>query len=267
MKKGLRITLIAAVGALVGLSVLDLGSEPSYRGKTLTTWFRDFRPLDAEPASLNELNEALTHLGTNCYSVLLSMLQQKDSPVLVTLAHYAQKQRLIPIRIVPASIRHWQAVYGFGVLRMSRPCSSAVVADLVRVYELNVSSSSQEAVTTILGTLGPEAEEALPSLLRGLNNTNEVALAYTIYAVLQVNRAHPHPELVVPALTNLLHHPYKGVRANSAMALGFFGQNARAAVPYLMPLVNDDEGTVRDYANYALQQSDPEAAAKVTKTP
>ena len=46
------------------------------------------------------------------------------------------------------------------------------------------------------------------------------------------------------------------------MALGAFGASAKAAVPHLMPLVNDKEGIVRDSADYALKQIDPEAAGK-----
>ena len=248
----LGVFVVAAVGVF-GWQLLP-NREPSYQGKTLTTWFGD------GPNPNNELYEALRLAGTNAYPVLLRMLRKEDLPGVLELVALAQKQWFFPVHYVPATIRHSQAVYGIGALGEH---SKDLLPGLIEIYDSKGSGSSQSAVAKIFAGIGPDAETALPSLLRGLNTTNEVVLANTIYAILRVNMACPKADQVVPALTKFLHNASPVVRAKAAAAIGFFGPEAKAAVCHLLPLVYDPDTEVMAYAIQALKRIDPEVAAEL----
>ena len=68
--------------------------------------------------------------------------------------------------------------------------------------------------------------------------------------------------LVVPALSKCLSDANNAVRIFAAQGLGWYGAEARQAVPALVPLLSDPCVLARDTAAYALKQIDPEAAAK-----
>jgi hypothetical protein len=207
----------------------------------------------------NDVDEALKHIGTNAFPVLLRMLRQQDSPVVLRLVQLAQKQRFVPVRYIAASVRHRQAVYGFGMLRVY---ATNAVPDLIKIYEANISTSSQGAVAIILAEMGPGTESALPALLLGLVGTDETAVANAIYAILHVDTVHPHSALVVPALINCLHHSSGYVRANAAMALGHYGPAAHPALSNLLMLSTDPDNNVRGYAIDAIKRIDPGTAVK-----
>jgi HEAT repeat protein len=68
-----------------------------------------------------------------------------------------------------------------------------------------------------------------------------------------------HSEIAVPALTDGLKEPRGQVRARSADALGYFGAQARSAVPVLLTFQNDPDSFVRECVARALKSISPEA--------
>lgn len=249
---GIGVILILVVGVAAFAWYVFAGQSLTYQGRTLTQWFGE----KSEPD--HGSYEALREIGTNAYPLLLGMLRMEDLPGVLPLVSLAQRLPLVPVHYIPADVRHQQAVYGIAALGEH---SKELVPGLIQLYELNRSESSQCAVAMALAGIGPEAQQALPSLLRGLGNTNELVLAHTIYAILRVNMSCPRPELVVPALTNFLHHPSALVRTKAAEAVGFFGPGATDAVSQLLPLLFDTDGGVRAYAAQAIRRIDPQNAA------
>ena len=69
---------------------------------------------------------------------------------------------------------------------------------------------------------------------------------------------HGRPELVIPALTERLRGKDKW---HTLSALGWFGSDAKAAVPVILPLLNDPDQETRNRAAIVLKRIDPEAAA------
>ncbi len=182
------------------------------------------------------------------------MLRKEDVPGVPALATLLGGQSFIPIHYVPAEIRHEQAVYGIGALGEH---SKVLLPDVVLVYRMSRSPSSQCAAARVIAGIGPDAKPALPVLLKGLSSTNELVLSDTIYAILRVNMAAPEPALVVPALTNFLYNPSTNVRIQAAAAIGFFGRNAKSALPHLLPLANDPDPELVGYALQALERIEP----------
>ena len=242
------ITLLLLIGALISLSHGLGAREPSYGHKTLTEWFGN------ATQGQSGLYEALRATGTNAYPVLIRMLRKEDLPGVSALASLLSGQSLIPVHYVPAEVRHSQAVYGIGALGEH---AKELLPEVVRAYQMRRSPSSQCAAAQIIAGIGPDAKAALPTLLKGLNGTNELVLSDTLYAILRVNMAAPEPALVVPALTNFLYNPSTAVRIRAADALGFFGPAAKSALPHLLPLANDPDFNLARYARQALERIEP----------
>jgi hypothetical protein len=74
-----------------------------------------------------------------------------------------------------------------------------------------------------LGMCGPLASNAVPILMRILDEHNSMTLQSTIIAL---GRIGCQPEVVVPALTNLLSDPDLRIRMSAASALRAFGYDA-----------------------------------------
>jgi HEAT repeat protein len=81
-------------------------------------------------------------------------------------------------------------------------------------------------------------------------------------AVIALMQLQKEPETVVPALLELLTGPNALTRSLTAVCLGGFGADAKAAVPLLLKALNDADSDVRDSAESALKEIDPKAPAQ-----
>ena len=140
--------------------------------------------------------------------------------------------------------------------------SQPAVPALIEIYDQNTAESSHAA--TALGLIGPAARAAVPSLLRGLADTN-LDVEFRQQCIMALGRIHAEPELVVPALMKSLSETINDtdvrIRAFSAIALGQFGPDAKPAVPLLTSLLQDPNRNVRSDATNALRLIDSAAAA------
>ncbi len=122
--------------------------------------------------------------------------------------------------------------------------------------------------------IGPDAKAAVPSLLRDATSTNDALRGFSL---LRSARSMPNRNVVVPIFINALQNPYPQTQYEAVIGLGAFGTNARTAVPALVKLIESEEPppptnypgfisrpSVKATALEALQQIDPEAAAKVS---
>ena len=254
------IALLSCVLGWLGLLVLSGPREPVYRGHTLTYWLEHYYILPPNiPRSGGILRpdpqavEAIRHIGTNAIPALLRQTRAHDSPLKLKLLALAQKQNLIgirstsgffpgsavplakrqhliDIRFTPASQRNLQASLGF--CELGSAASNAAPA-LIEIYNANISPSSQDAAIVALGSIGPAAKPALPSLLRTLADTNNYTRLACVRALASI---HAEPQSVVPALIKSLSDPHFGVRMLAAEALGQFGADAKPAVPALVEI-------------------------------
>jgi HEAT repeat protein len=131
------------------------------------------------------------------------------------------------------------------------------------MLDRNTTELSHAATT--LGLIGPAARQAVPSLLRGLPNTNR-DLEFRLQCILALGRIRAEPERVVPALMKSLSESLSDadvrIRAFSTGALGQYGPDAGSAVPLLTNLLQDPNPNVRLEATNALKRIDPAAVAQ-----
>ncbi|MDB6068695.1 MAG: HEAT-like repeat protein [Pedosphaera sp.] len=256
----LALLLLAVIGGIVWLA--SRPSEPMYKGKRLSVWLKFYdayatgsltSPQDRD--NLKLADEAVRAIGTNAIPTLLRKLGAKDSALTVRLMALAQKQHLFKVKFAPAYIRRYEGSSGLEALGAR---GKSAVPELIRMYEQDHSVVFRCFVASILSSIGPAAEQAVPALARALGDAN---LNTRVSAVVALRLIHAHPEIAVPALVKCLSDQGAGIkcRCNAAQALGAFGADAKPAVPDLLKMLADSDESVRLWANAALQEIDPEA--------
>jgi HEAT repeat protein len=124
-----------------------------------------------------------------------------------------------------------------------------------------------------LGTLGADAQKALPQLQAGIKRQdNDVRVLWFTTSIREqmivtLGLIGPDAKEAVGLLEEMLRDPEPSMRRQSIQALGKIGPAAKQAVPALIAVINDESepGIVHDLAREALKQVDPEAAAKLAK--
>ncbi|MDB6067667.1 MAG: putative lyase [Pedosphaera sp.] len=197
-------------------------------------------------------------MGTNAIPWLLLRLRAKDSsPLMDKLMALAQKQHFYQVKPrLPPRMRRAQGENGFWDLGAE---GKSAVPELVAMYEQKSLRECQESIANALGSIGPEAKAAVPVIVRGLGDMNEVD---SNYAAKALGRIHAEPELAVPALVNCLNRHYFILRQSAARALTQFGAEAKPAVPTFVKLLSDPDQEVKQMAKDALAKIDPEALTK-----
>jgi HEAT repeats len=255
MEKKWRILLAALlVAPLCGFGWWLLRpSEPSYKGKSLSVWLEY---LASDDGNTPEAREAVRQIGANAIPTLLRMLRANDSPLKTKCIELLDRQHLVKVRITPALEKNYEAGDAFSALGVD---AAVALPDLIQIYDEKISTDSQRMTAVSIGGIGPAASVAIPTLLRGLQTTNDPVRGYTVYALGEI---HSEPVLVVPELANLLHDSNGDVRCFAAQALGEYGTSAESSVPDLIRMLNDPQALTRYMATNALKQIDPEADAK-----
>jgi HEAT repeat protein len=147
----------------------------------------------------------------------------------------------------PDSARRHRAVEAFAHDASRSPdAARALMAVLASELEADVHSTVAEA----LGTLGPNALEAVPALVRLLKDEHVIVRERAASALGGVCARSP---LVLPALVHSLSDSHYNVRAAAAEALGRIGPDAASASAPLARLVTTDRiGWVRRQSAKAL---------------
>jgi hypothetical protein len=257
VRKRYRILLVVLLVAVVGGLAWQVlrPREPVYKGKSLSYWLgKACVFLDGEWDG--EAEDAVRQIGTNAIPTLLQMLRAKDSALTGKLLDLAEKQPFLTIRHTSAYQRNAQAARAFLILEAS---AKEAVPALIEIYDQNISEMSQLNTASALGSIGPAAKSAVPSLLRGMNSPDEDVRSLSIQALGEI---HAEPALVVPVLVKSLQDTKSGIKCDAAEALGEFGAEAKVVAPVLLQLLTDPDSSVRDAATNALKVIDPEAAIK-----
>ncbi len=99
----------------------------------------------------------------------------------------------------------------------------------------------------MIGYLGPQARSALPTLYRGLRDTEPQVQRSAMLALGKVQGAE-----AVPVLTGFLQDPY--LKYTAALTLERLGPSARTAIPALEALAREDDEYSRRSADDALSR-------------
>jgi HEAT repeat protein len=264
MRKRVHIALVVLLLILAGVSVWQglRRREPVYQGKRLSSWLEAYRLHGVAGvetwqvrAEQQKADEAVRQVGTNALPTLLRMLRAKDSALKVKLIGLAQRQHFVRIKYTPAEELNYRACWSFGVLRAK--ARSALPA-LIEIANENICPSRY--VVTVLDSVGPSAEEAVPLMLRWATNADPWVRCQAVFAL---GSLHAEPDRVVPVLTNALHDPSSDVQNAAVRQLGMLGRDARLAVPALVEFLNTSHDDMNKFnATNALKAIDSEAPAK-----
>lgn len=263
-KRGIILFLVLLVAlAGWGISFALTPREPVYDGKPLSYWLKGYDPLEGSEPGRQQADQAVRQIGTNAIPLLLRMLREQDSPLKLKLIALARKQHVIKINYVSASSHNIQAAAAFEKLG---PEAASAVPELVKICEMDfdlppreLSFSREYIVIETLGFIGPRAKTAVPLILKSLEHNPE-----GIDAIMALGRIHAQPDASVPALAQCLKASRRmEIRCVGAWSLGLFGRDARPAVPLLVEMLKDPDRALEKVASEAIQQIDPETAAKL----
>jgi HEAT repeat protein len=255
---------LGVVGVLVWLVMRRTG-EPVYREKRLSEWLRGYDYAGLKSRARAESDEAVRKMGTNAIPLLLQRLRENESSLKFRVFRLLEKQHFLIITNSRASTRNVEAGQAFRALGAA---AGTAVPELIRIYNRNISVDSQCAVAISLGCIGPAASNAVPALLARASNrqteigTNELVCDSAIFAL---GHIHAQPARVVPVLMEqLLHAPKANTQYAATVALGWFGADAKPAVPVLIKCYADvgNSAAMKAAVRTAIQKIDTGAAAK-----
>jgi HEAT repeat protein len=129
------------------------------------------------------------------------------------------------------------------------PLARPALADLCRTLR-DADPRTASGAAQALGSMGAEGGEAVPHLAEAMRGANIVLCRLAAKAL---------SEIGVPALPTLIIHLQNSdpfVRAESAMALGWMGPAARAAVPFLVRLLQDANADRNQTPSPGLHETD-----------
>lgn len=240
--------------------------EPVYEGRPLSVWLDHHVPSSAARPPFGspgwkEADDAIRHIGTSGIPTLLQMLRAKDRPPWVRkLMEIARRFGLRRLQYRYAMDLHEEAEYAFEMLGDT---AVSAVPELIRIYEQNLSPSSQSCTALALGHIGRGAEAALPVLIRGFAHTNADVRFHAVSAVMSIGG---NPEVVIPALTRALEDPQVNVRWNALVGLSRFFGRARPVVPQILKMLNDPgmlgDTSITQQVQIALWRIAPEKVGK-----
>ena len=110
-----------------------------------------------------------------------------------------------------------------------------------------------------LGRMGPAAGEAVPDLIRVLNDEEASVHLRAVSALAEIGTA------AVPALIAALNHQDTTIRCGAVDALGVMGPGAKGAVPALVILLSDQDYPLSRHSASALGLIGPAAVPALTQ--
>lgn len=112
----------------------------------------------------------------------------------------------------------------------------------------------REAAALALREIGIDAAAAVPTLILTIDDDSASVATATRRALERVCPSHP---FAVPDLAEQLRHPNWAIRRAAVEALGKMGPAALGAVPFLVAKLADDDPTIANLAEQALQSIYP----------
>ncbi len=252
--------------------------DDGYRETNIILRWELWQPQGRQSAQQKEAALAIQGMGTNALPYLLSILEKKAS----------RWDGLFGKHLPPAVYHHRAEL----ALEALGPEGRPLIPALTRV--LHETTSPKEAAM-VLAAMGPEGWEVLTGAISDTNSTAsacsiwalgshrafipgatvealtakfiaddpESINAITGWALAEIGQDH---EQVVSLLIGGLQDRRWDSRWGCAVALGRMGRDARNAVPALLAMLQDKDQEMRHDAAQALEQIDPETAARAGVT-
>lgn len=284
-KAKIIVGLVVIVGAVVFWALRS--SEPSYQGKGLNAWLRDFdKPFETTfLVSFQDMPEdaleAVRQLGTDSLPTLLTQIQAKDSPAVGKLYDLWDKQSVIKFRPTPAVVKQRRASIALAALgpkalpalprlekmlgneHTLRPASLAIAymgPEGVHVLTNALSSTNpviRRECMEALSSVQSGGAVAIPVLIASLRDQDAMIQGRAALALAVIRE---EPSVAIPALTEMLTKT-NSARHEAVMALGQYGLMATSAIPMLLECLVADDTMTRSSTRTALRRIGAETNA------
>jgi HEAT repeat protein len=281
--------VLALLGVAIAVRVFwSLGpKEPSYDGRSLSAWLDEWG--QAYNDRTNHATIAIRAIGSNALPILLSRLSKEEPREERNLWRVVDQvlPNLDPMnREINRAVTAAEAINLLGVeakpafptltnLFSSRShCLTAAiglagighegVAVLLEALT-NQDWVHRHSAATALGEARSDFDKVIPVLLEVVKIQGHKKEGYLVRGAAgsALVQLHQEPHLVVPVFSEFLTNPDANMRCFGASLLAGFGADAKAAVPLLLKERTDADLDVRESAERALKEIDPEAAGKI----
>lgn len=276
--------LFLSFGLCIWLLTGSLDNEPSFRGKKLSQWIREYR-IGATPEARREAEDAVRTMGTNALPTLLRWIQQRDSLVREKTFQLVRRLPGNKADLRRAIHNRGLAGYGFHILGSEASSATSVLTRLLEndasaidfstdlmvaesavaaLQEIGIPAiptlaqaltnrhqSVRKAAAQALGQFGRAASNVVPALVGSLSDTNA---EMRLFAVRSLGQIGTDENVVVPRLIKILSDGWELNRLAAATALGAFNSRAGSAVPHLEQTLKNplESDRVRDAVKDAL---------------
>ena len=273
-----RIAIFAAIGISLAVIILlvvrsQQAREPSYQGRSLSSWLEEFQMYGPEPNSPPA--HAINQMGTNTIPCLLNILSYQESPLRKNIRRTTEKYIGRVSFLEMNSMRIVEAAYAINVLGTNAQPAFAALTNLFFVPKHSVCAAialagmGSNGVQVLLGAITNQnfsirhsavgglgharsnIETVVPELIKVLTNQESLmrGQATTALGLLQ-----SQPELAVPALIERISDSDSQVRGGAIIALGEFGHRAKDAIPRLKEAFNDSDAVNADLAKQVVDE-------------
>lgn len=238
--------LLATTMATIAVKTIHLG-EPSYGGKTLTTWLEESKNLvfiaasdtaadkRNKRAAVQKTYDAVQHIGPRAIPILLKWVANQTNG--------------------------GGNILAAGCIQKLGPEAKAAVPGLITILGSN-NEMARYSSLNVLQRIGPAANDALPAILDHIQHDPAGWLRSFAATTLANNGiGKTEPDMVVPILIECLAPTNSMIdRPDTLRALAGLGAKAKPSVPVILPYLNDPDQAVRKAARNALLQIEPGAA-------
>jgi HEAT repeat protein len=240
MSKRSKIIGLVLAALILGVIVLvaSWSREPSYDGRTLTSWLKESSAAprgEAQPTS--EAAVAIRAIGAGRVTPhLLRMAQAQDGPIRSWIIRKNEHWDIACLRMREAWMTQEFAIAGFEALGTN--CASAV-PQLVRLI-----GDTNHARTAVLCLAGIGKPAAGPVCQAFTNPSPEVRCI----AASLLTRVTDDLEVYLARLSVPLNDPDPGVRSAAVLALASQAHHPDAVIPLLVKALQDPDQNVSRYA-------------------
>jgi HEAT repeat protein len=226
--------------AFVGCGFRSNAREPRYQGKTLTTWLQLYQKADEGTAGERDATAAIQAIGTNALPYLMKWIASTDLDVGLRAQQGFKILGRVAAPAIPALSKLLTGTNEFVAIVVGPALGSIGAPAVPALLEALTNRSYKISLRAILAIpeLGTNAHPVIPFLVAELRHPNHF---YRERAADALGGLHIDPEVVVPALTNLVQDSSPAARFIAIKALGQFGPAARPAAPLILETLKTRE--------------------------
>ena len=213
----LSVTIGIAILSVVGVATYTPSQrEPVYQGKKLSVWLAEANAGRWPRQGAVAADEAIRQIGTNAFPQITQLLRSRDSALISKLVNVYYRHPWVRIHFTTQRDRHSQAVaacYALG------PVAKPLVPEVAKALQHR---DVQLFAAMWLGSLGPDAEAAIPALVEILKDKKNPIRFMAAQNL--ANIAIHSKEEVLPVLHECLRDTNSFVSSEAGRALKILGE-------------------------------------------